>query len=114
MLMINPDIDAPADRIVQALGFLPYWVRDFCDEYMLGSKEPNLVQYMEDQYGFGELYKFGSKLVGTKLVSEYEDDPDMDYLAVYNTPVGEVYFFPYAIVALPRPEENDYFITRMD
>jgi hypothetical protein len=38
----------------------------------------------------------------------------MDYLAAYDTPVGTVYFFQYAIVALPVPEENDYFITRMD
>ena len=114
MLMINPNIDAPADRIVQGLGFLPYWVRDFCaqadDEY----KQCDLVEYMTEQYGFGKLYKFGSKLRDGKLISEYEEDEDMEWLASYDTPSGLVWFFPYAIVALPRPEENDYFITRMD
>jgi len=114
MLMINPDVDAPADRIVEALGFLPYWVRDFCAQADDEHKQCDLVEYMAEQYGFGKLYKFGSKLVGKKLISEYEEDEDMDYLAAYDTPVGTVYFFQYAIVALPVPEENDYFITRMD
>ena len=116
MLMINPKID-PINhhKAVQALGFLPYWVRDFCLHYYdEEGKNCNLVEYMTEQYGFGKLYKFGSKLVGKKLVSEYEEDEDMDYLAAYDTPVGTVYFFQYAIVALPVPEENDYFITRMD
>ena len=110
MLKLNPNIEASQDRLTQALGLLPFWVRDFCFQ----DATKDIVQFMEDQYGFGKLYRFGSKLVGKKLISEYEEDDDMDYLAAYDTPVGTVYFFQYAIIALPRPEENDYFITRMD
>ena len=114
MLKLNPAINAPADHIVQSLGFLPYWVRDFCAQADDEHKQCDLVECMTEQYGFGKLYKFGSKLEGETLVSEYEEDEDMEHVASYDTPVGTVYFFPYAIIALPRPEENDYFITRMD
>ena len=118
MLKLNPNIEASQDRLTQALGLLPFWVRDFCFQYatvdQVGDETKDIVQFMEDQYGFGKLYKFGSKLKDGMLISEYEEDEDMEWLASYDTPVGLVWFFPYAIVALPRVEENDYFITRMD
>ena len=110
MLKLNPNIEASQDRLTQALGFLPYWVRDFCFQ----DETKDIVQFMEDQYGFGKLYRFGSKLKDGMLISEYEEDEDMEWLASHDTPVGLVWYFPYAIIALPRVEENDYFITRMD
>jgi len=114
MLRINSNIGTPADHIVESLGFLPYWVRDFCAQADDEHKQCDLVEYMTEQYGFGKLYKFGSTLKNGKLISEYEEDDDMEWIALQDTPVGDVWYFPYAIVALPRPEENDYFITRMD
>lgn len=110
MLKLNPNIEASQDRLTQALGLLPFWVRDFCFQ----DETKDIVQFMEDQYGFGKLYKFGSKLKDGMLISEYEEDEDMEWLASHDTPVGLVWYFPHAIIALPRVEENDYFITRMD
>ena len=114
MLKLNPKINATKNRIIESLGLLPLWVTAYNVLSEGKDRKVDLVKYMEDQYGFGKLYRFGSKLKDGMLISEYEEDEDMEWLASHDTPVGLVWYFPYAIIALPRVEENDYFITSMD
>ncbi len=86
MLTLNTThYDAPKAHLVESLGLLPHWVVEY---NMLG--ESDIVQYMTKRYGFGELYNFRGTV----------------------TKDGPVYFYPYAITALPT--KDGYFITRMD
>ncbi len=100
--------DAPREQIQEALGLLPRWVM----EYNLREKD-DLVQHMQDSYGFGELYKFGGYVTDEgNYCSEHEDDDDLPWIAKMKTKDGDVYFYEYAITALPTPD--GHYITRMD
>jgi hypothetical protein len=109
-LQINEDQfkDIEAGLIIESLGLLPRWVVEY---NLLGYD--NLVQHMQDSYGFGELYKFnGEVLENGSYHSGYEDDEDLPYVGKMKTKDGMVYFYEYAIIALPT--KDGYFITRMD
>jgi len=100
--------EAPREHIQEALGLLPMWVM----EYNLLEKD-DLVGHMQDSYGFGQLYKFGGYVTEDgNYCSEHEDDDDLPWIAKMNTKDGDVYFYEYAITALPT--DDGYFITRMD
>lgn len=105
-LKINPNEDT--DYAIEAIGLLPYWVRD----YAASTVATDIVEYMTGAYGFGKLYEFSGTVEGDKYVSPHEDDEPLDYLAKSQIAEGTVYYFPYAIIALPV--EGGHFITRMD
>ena len=109
MLKLNTThYDAPKEHLVESLGLLPHWVVEY---NMLG--ESDLVQYMTERYGFGELYRFGGDVQEDgSYKSNYDEDDDLQYVGKMDTKDGTVYFYPYAITALPTDE--GYFITRMD
>ena len=108
MLTLNTThYDAPKEHLVESLGLLPHWVVEY---NMLG--ESDLVQWMKERYGFG-LYKFeGEVLEDGSYRSFFDEDDDLQYVGKMDTKDGPVYFYPYAITALPT--EDGYFITRMD
>tara|TARA_R100001440_G_scaffold75624_1_gene103328 strand:+ start:182 stop:511 length:330 start_codon:yes stop_codon:yes gene_type:complete len=109
MLTLNTtQYDAPKEHLVESLGLLPHWVVEY---NLLG--ESDIVQYMTKRYGFGDLYRFGGEIVNDGVYkSNHEDDEDLEYVGKMDTKDGTVYFYPYAITALPT--KDGYFITRMD
>ena len=109
MLTLNTThYDAPKEHLVESLGLLPHWVVEY---NMLG--ESDIVQYMTERYGFGELYKFeGTVTEDGRWQSPHEEDEDLEYVGKMQTKDGTLYFYPYAITALPT--DDGYFVTRMD
>ena len=68
---------------------------------------------MTERYGFGKLYKFeGTVTEDGRWQSPHEEDEDLHYVGKMHTEHGTVYFYPYAITALPT--DDGYFVTRMD
>ena len=116
MLTLNTtQYDAPKKHLVESLGLLPHWVAEYNLLEATGSDEGkyDIVQYMTKRYGFGELYRFGGEIVDDGVYkSNHEDDGDLQYVGKMDTKDGPVYFYPYAITALPT--KDGYFITRMD
>jgi len=99
---------APKDQLIEALGILPLWVHEY---NLLGGED--LITHMTERYGFGSLYKFeGEVLEDGSYRSPHEEDEDLPYVGKMNTKHGTVYFYQYAITALPT--DDGYFITRMD
>ena len=95
------------EDVTETLGLLPVWVQAF---NILGGDD--IVNFMRDKYQWG-LYKFnGAVTESGAYKSEYDEDEDLDYIAKMKTKEGTVYFYPYAITALPTPD--GYYITRMD
>ena len=72
----------------------------------------DIVGFMTERYGFGSLYQFKGSVSDDGTYSSPED-PDMQYVGKMNTPNGNVYFYEYAMLALPLPN-GKYFVTRMD
>ena len=101
------DYDASPEHLVESLGVLPHWVRE---SHILGAD--CMKSYLKDRYGYG-LYEYGGKVMtdGT-YVSEFEEDKDMPFVARMRTQLGMVYFYPYAMVAIPT--DDGHFVTRMD
>jgi len=107
LVINNRDYDAPQEHLVESLGVLPYWVTE-----AVLFQEDNLEEYLEKRYGY-PLHKFnGSVADDGTYSSEYEDDPDMPYVGKMQTHKGTVYFYPYAMVAIPT--DDGYTVTRMD
>lgn len=107
MLKINDSWSLDKKIAIESLGLLPHWVV----EYNLLDGE-DLPEFMEGRYGFS-LYKFnGEVLEDGKYRSPHEEDEDLEWVGKMPTKDGVVYFYPYAITALPT--KDGYFITRMD
>lgn len=102
----NPIQDRSYAR--EACGVLPHWVHN----YTLDPFERDLVNYMQDVYGFGKLFELSGTIEDGKYVSPHEEDEPLDYIAKSEIKEGTVYYFPYAIIALPV--KGGHFITRMD
>jgi len=101
--------DIPDKHMIEALGILPIWVREWV---IFGDKD--IVNHMTEAYGFGELYKFkGEVLDDGSYRSWFDEDPDMPWVGKMDTPNGTAYFYESAILALPTPDGKHY-ITRMD
>ena len=97
-----------SNEIAQILGLLPLWVA----EHIGNDDGTDLVQFMENRYGFGKLYKFeGEVNEDGDYVSK--DDTNLPYMGRMITKDGYAYFYEYGIVALPQPD-GKHFITRMD
>ena len=105
--------DAPKEHLVESLGLLPHWVVEYNILGGVAGTAKDLVQYMTERYGFGELYKFGGTVTEDGVYqSPHEEDEDLHYVGKMYTDHGTVYFYPYAITALPT--DDGYFVTRMD
>jgi hypothetical protein len=100
--------DLTASNVEDMLGILPYWV----GEFIIYGTDMDIVGFMTERYGFGELYRFKGKVLPNGTY-RHKGDPDMPYIARMDTPSGIVYFYEYAMLALPLPN-GEYFVTRMD
>ena len=101
----------PPQDVKEALGLLPIWVHEF---NVLG--DDDIVNFMKYRYEWG-LYEFNGTVTDTGAYkSEHDEDEDLDYIASMKTKEGTVYFYPYAIIALPTRlgKYHGHFITRMD
>ena len=106
----NEYADIPDNHLIEALGILPMWVK----EWARFGKGIDIIKYMTDAYGFGSLYKFGGEVLEDgSYRSSYEEDADMTWVGKMDTPNGTAYFYEAAILALPMPDGKHY-ITRMD
>jgi hypothetical protein len=97
-----------ASNVEDMLGVLPYWV----GEFIIYGTDMDIVGFMTERYGFGKLYKFKGEVLPNGTY-RHKGDPDMPYVARMDTPSGNVYFYQYAMLALPLPN-GEYFVTRMD
>jgi hypothetical protein len=97
-----------ASNVEDMLGVLPYWV----GEFIIYGTDMDIVGFMTERYGFGKLYQFKGKVLPNGTY-RHKGDPDMPYIARMDTPSGIVYFYEYAMLALPLPN-GEYFVTRMD
>jgi hypothetical protein len=100
--------DLTASNVEDMLGILHYWV----GEYIIYSRGMDIVEFMTERYGFGELYRFKGKVLPNGTY-RHKGDPDLPYVARMDTPSGNVYFYEYAMLALPLPN-GEYFVTSMD
>ena len=101
-----PDVDQ--GLLEDMLGVLPYWV----GEYSIYGTDMDIVGFMTERYGFGELYRYKGEVLEDGMY-KCAEDPDLPYVGKMNTPSGTVYFYQYAMLALPLPD-GEYFVTRMD
>ena len=111
-LTINTNAFPEYDKreLNEMLGLPPLWVA----EHVSNDDGTDLVQFMEERYGFGRLYEFGGKInKDGDYISDYDDDADLPYIGKMITKHGYAYFYEYAIIALPQPD-GKHFITRMD
>lgn len=100
--------DINKDYVLEWLGMLPVWVA----EYNLYGGD-SLKDYLDKAYGYG-LYEFEGTTITDDGVykANNDEDPDLQHIASMETDKGTVYFYPYAITAIPT--DNGYFVTRMD
>ena len=97
----------PKEYLREWLGVLPNWVHEF---NILNGED--ILTFMADCYGYG-LHKFeGEVLDSGDYRSKYEEDEDLVHIGKMGTAKGNVYFYPYGMVALPT--DDGYFVTRMD
>lgn len=111
-ITVNPEYTKEHSHVyvLDSLGVLPHWVYAYVHDD--NGVDKTLVQYMEEQYGFGSLFNLKGTVKDDKYVSPYKEDKPLDYIAKARIAEGDVYFFPYAIIALP--DGDKHFITRMD
>jgi hypothetical protein len=57
------------------------------------------------------LYKFKGKVLPNGNYT-YPEDDDLEPIAKMKLKKGDVYFYPYAMIALPTKE--GHYVTRMD
>ena len=109
--------DTPDRYLIEGLGILPVWVKEWAVNLSIAPWNRygnDLVSYMTDVYGFGNLHEFGGEVLEDgSYRSDYDEDPDMAWVGKMDTPNGTAYFYKYAILALPMPDGKHY-ITRMD
>jgi len=100
--------DIDKESVLEWLGALPVWVA----EYNLYGGD-SLKDYLDKAYGFG-LYEFKGTTITEDGVykPKHKEDQDLQFIAMMETDKGKVYFYPYAITAIPT--DDGYFVTRMD
>ena len=108
-LLLNTEAypDYTQDQLVEWLGILPHWVAEYAVV-----EDGDLVEHMTECYGFGSLYKFKGKVLDNGTYT-YPEDDDLEPIAKVKLKKGDVYFYPYGMLALPLPN-GEYFVTRMD
>lgn len=111
-LAIDPNNKFPGveqARILEACGLIPGWIMDWTLNH---SEDLPLKDYLDQTYGFG-LYAMGEKTtIDPDGTYHYPEDPDLHPLISFTTPLGTLYMYQYAIVAIPT--EDGLFVTRMD
>jgi len=100
--------DIPDRQLIEALGILPIWVREWV---IFGDKD--IVNHMTEAYGFGDLFEFKGGEILEDGTYRYPEDPDLPWVGKMDTPNGTAYFYESAMLALPMPDGKHY-ITRMD
>ena len=107
-LLLNTEAypDYTQDQLVEWLGILPHWVAEYA-----AVQDGDLVEHMTDCYGFGSLYKFKGKVLDDGTYT-YPEDDDLEPIAKVELKKGDVYFYPYAMIALPI--KDGHYVTRMD
>jgi|TARA_E500000318_G_scaffold68813_3_gene63674 hypothetical protein len=111
-LLLNTEAypDYTQDQLVEWMGLLPHWVADYVEDG--GDEEGlDLVDHMTEAYGFGKLYQFKGKVLPNGTYT-YPEDDDLNPIAKVKLKKGDVYFYPYGMVALPT--DNGHYVTRMD
>ena len=100
-LLLNTEAypDYTQDQLVEWLGILPHWVAEYA-----AVEDGDLVEHMTDCYGFGSLYKFKGKVLDNGTYTQP--------IAKMKLKKGDVYFYPYAMIALPT--KDGHYVTRMD
>ena len=75
----------------------------------------SVVEQFADGYGFGKLYEMGGKINSNskQYESAYKEDEPLDPLSILFFRDEQVVLYPYAIVAIVKPD-TPTFITRMD
>lgn len=107
-LLLNTEAypDYTQDQLVEWLGILPHWVAEYA-----AVEDGDLVEHMTECYGFGSLYKFKGKVLDNGTYT-YPEDDDLEPIAKVKLKKGNVYFYPYAMIALPT--KDGHYVTRMD
>ena len=95
--------------MIEALGILPIWVK----EWVMFGEHMDIVKYMTEAYGFGDLFEFKGGEILQVGTYRYPEDPDLPWVGKMDTPNGTAYFYESAMLALPMPDGKHY-ITRMD
>ena len=103
--------DIPENRMIEALGILPIWVREWATLGKMAGYD--IIQYMTEAYGFGDLFEFKGGEILEDGTYRYPEDPDLPWVGKMDTPNGTAYFYESAMLALPMPDGKHY-ITRMD
>ena len=101
--------DIPDKHMIEALGILPIWVK----EWVIFGEHMDIVKYMTEAYGFGDLFEFKGGEILEDGTYRYPEDPDLPWVGKMDTPNGTAYFYESAMLALPMPDGKHY-ITRMD
>jgi len=107
-LLLNTEAypDYTQDQLVEWLGILPHWVAEYA-----AVEDGDLIEHMTDCYGFGSLYKFKGEVLDDGTYT-YPEDDDLEPIAKVKLKKGDVYFYPYAMIALPT--KDGHYVTRMD
>lgn len=92
--------------MLNMIGMIQYWI-DFADER-------SFKQQVEDNYGFGPLYRFSSdSTVDADGVMHYPGDPDLYPIAVWHREGETAYMYEHAMMAFVTAD-GDTFVTRVD
>ena len=107
----NEYADISDNHLIEALGILPIWVREWATLGKMAGYD--IIQYMTAAYGFGDLFEFKGGEILEDGTYRYPEDPDLPWIGKMDTPNGTAYFYESAMLALPMPDGKHY-ITRMD
>lgn len=99
----NSFAGVPVNRLVDACGFIPYWI-DVTDER-------SFQQQIDDNYGFGLFEIHGSKIAedGTYI---YPNDPDLKPYLKWERPGETAYMYAHALMSFIK--DGKTFVTRVD
>ena len=98
-------------------GFIPLWITEWNLRRTSFAIQETLFDYLHKQYEA----RSGMGIKGRKLTGEIdnegvlrhpEDSPMYPFMS-WHTEEGEIYFYPYSVMAIPTLG-NQHFITRMD
>lgn len=106
--MLFDPLDQKKYRGVEVLGLIPSFIND-SDVVGKGFREA-----LGEQYGFG-LYETTGGSISDEGVYSYPEDPDLQPLALYESPTEKCYQYDYAIIAIVSKDgSTPTFVTRMD
>ena len=89
--------DIPDRQLIEALGILPIWVK----EWVIFGEHMDIVKYMTEAYGFGDLFEFKGGEMLEDGTYRYPEEPDLPWVGKMGTPNGTAYVYESAMLALP-------------